>query len=274
MDERFRDAKAQLATEGWCAIPDVLSPAETRHALDRLWAAAEANEKAGGRNVIPGLDPNESSVRILNLIQADEVFRQLIQHPTALEFVRAVLGPEFLISNFAANIARPGARSMALHSDQAIVAPEPWLAPWSVNVIWCLGDIRLENGATMYIPGSHLWRTLDDVPRDAATRLKAFEAKAGSIVVMEGRMWHTSGANITTDEDRPLAFAYYSRSFLRPQVNWNMLLSPDLQNSLSPQMRHWLGLEMGANGEFARRILGLGEQKQINDALTEETARA
>jgi len=25
-----------------------------------------------------------------------------------------------------------------------------------------------------------------------------FEAKAGSIVVMEGRLWHTSGANITS----------------------------------------------------------------------------
>jgi len=39
--------------------------------------------------------------------------------------VRLLLGPEFLISNFTANIARPGSKSMALHSDLSFVLPEP-----------------------------------------------------------------------------------------------------------------------------------------------------
>jgi ectoine hydroxylase-related dioxygenase (phytanoyl-CoA dioxygenase family) len=258
-----------LAQEGWCVVPDVLTPAETGHALERLWAAAEATRKVAGGNAIQGLDPNEHSVRVFNLLQSDEVFRQLIQHPTALAFVREVLGPDFMISNFSANIARPGARSMALHSDQAIVAPEPWVQPWSVNIIWCFGDIRFENGATLYVPGSNKWRTRDDVPATARERLRAFEAKAGSIIVMEGRMWHTSGANITENEDRPLAFAYYSRSFLRPQVNWNAALPAELQAALSPQLRHWLGLEVTGNNEFAIPILGLGAHEEIDEVLTE-----
>jgi hypothetical protein len=250
----FAAAKAQLAEEGWCVIPEVLSPAQTGRALDRLWATVEANDRTGATPVIPGLDPNAQNVRVYNLIQSDAVFRELIQHETALEFVREVLGPDFLISNFTANIARPGARSMAMHSDQSLVAPEPWLAPWSVNIIWCLSDASFENGATMFVPGSQNWHSHAQVPADAPSRLRAFEAKAGSIVVMEGRVWHTSGANITASDDRALAFGYYSKAFLRPQTNWNVTLPAELQAQLSPDMRHWLALEATANRALATHL--------------------
>ena len=42
--------------------------------------------------------------------------------------------------------------------------PEPWTAPLSCNVIWCLTDVRGDNGATLHIPGSHEYRTRADVP--------------------------------------------------------------------------------------------------------------
>src|SRR5262249_2655123 len=154
---------------------------------------------------------------------------ELIAHPAAVEMVRSLLGEPFLISNFTANIARPGSRSMALHSDQSLVVPEPWLAPGAMNIIWGLTDVTFENGATLFVPGSHRWTTRAEVPADADRRLKPFEAKAGDFVAMEGRLWHTSGANITADQDRALLFGYYTRPFLRPQVNWNAALSAATQ---------------------------------------------
>ena len=245
-EEPAEAARRQLSTEGWCVLPDVLAPDRSTEILARLWAAAEASRRQGVSTFMPILDPNESNVRVFFLLEHDPVFRELIQHPAALSLVRALLG-DFMISNFTANIARPGSRSMALHSDQSLVVPGPWLAPWSINIIWCLTDVTFENGATLFIPGSHLWRSVEDVPADAASRLIPFEAKAGSIIAMDGRVWHTSGANITADQDRALLFGYYSKPFLRPQVNWNACLSADTQKSLSPQMRHWLGLGVHAN---------------------------
>jgi ectoine hydroxylase-related dioxygenase (phytanoyl-CoA dioxygenase family) len=240
-------AKAQLEQDGWCALPGVLDPARTQDALDRLWAAAREFERRGGTTHMPVLDPNPSNVRVFYLLELDAIFRELIQHPLAIEMVRAMLGPAFLISNFTANIARPGSKSMALHSDQSLVVPEPWLAPWAVNIIWCLSDVSFENGATLYVPGSHLWRSRAEVPADAVRRLKPFEASAGSFLVMDGRMWHTSGANITANQDRAMAFAYYTVPFLRSQVNWNAALSAETKASLSPQMQDWLGLGVTAN---------------------------
>jgi ectoine hydroxylase-related dioxygenase (phytanoyl-CoA dioxygenase family) len=245
-------AKLQLKDEGWCVLPDVLDAGRAAHVVDRLWAAEAESRRRGVSTFMPVLDPNPSNVRVFYLLELDPLFRELIQHPVAVDMVQSLLGETFLISNFTANIARPGSKSMALHSDQSLVVPEPWVQPWAMNIIWCLSDVSFENGATLFVPGSHRWETRADIPSDAHKRLRPFEAKAGSILAMEGRIWHTSGANITRDQDRALLFGYYTKPFLRPQVNWNAGLSPETQSSLSPRMRQWLGLDVTANtGETA-----------------------
>ena len=146
--------------------------------------------------VMDGLNSIQLSKGGHNLLDIDPVFRELIRHPRALELVLSLLGEAFLISNFTANIARPGARSMPVHSDQALVTPEPWLHPWAMNVIWCLDDVHEGNGATRYVPGSPDYKSFDDVPADIDARSVAWEAPAGSIIAMDGRMWHTSGYSV------------------------------------------------------------------------------
>jgi ectoine hydroxylase-related dioxygenase (phytanoyl-CoA dioxygenase family) len=116
-----------------------------------------------------------------------------------------------------------------------------------MNIIWCLDDVHRDSGATLFMPGSHHIERRADLPDDLVERMIPFEAKAGSIVAMEGRLWHTSGANTTRDEERALLFGYYSRSFIRPQWNFNVGLSEQTKAGLSPELRRWLGLELGAN---------------------------
>ena len=244
-------ARTHLQEEGWCVVPDILNPDETAQVLSRLWKAKEASEKQGDPTRLEFLDPNASNVRVFYLMQLDEIFLDLIQHPTAIEMVKSVLGEDFLISNFTANIARPGSKSMGLHSDMALVVPDPWKEIWALNVIWCLTDMYFENGATLYIPGSNKWEYQSQIPKDARKLLKPFTAKAGSIVIMDGRVWHTSGENISK-EDRALLFGYYTAPFLRQQVNWTAKLDEATKENLSDDMRNWLGL--GINGNLGRAL--------------------
>src|SRR3954453_1331747 len=121
--------KAHLREHGWCVVPNVLSSAEADTIRERLWRAGEESERRGVPIRSIGLDPNEHNVRIFYLLELDPIFRELIQHPVAVELVTALLGPDFIISNFTANVALPGSQSMCIHSDQSIVLAEPWYQP-------------------------------------------------------------------------------------------------------------------------------------------------
>ena len=236
-----------LHRDGVTVIADVLTSTEAANALDALWGASDESQRRGVPAHIANLDPNASNVRVFNLIDLDPLFAQLIAHPTADAVLSALLGHDYIVSNFTANIARPGSQSMVVHSDLAAVMPEPWTTALTCNVIWCLSDIHADNGATLYIPGSHQYRILADLPADPITHMVPFEAAAGSIIVMEGRIWHTSGRNITTDQDRGLLFGYYTKPFLRPQWNFTATLHPDVQADLTPILRYRLGLDAALN---------------------------
>ncbi len=251
------DLKQQLTEQGFCIFPEVLTGAQLERARAGLQRGIEITRQVMGSTHIPTLDPNASSVRVNNLPAMDPVFLELLLRPDALQAVEAVLGSHYLISNFTANIALPGAGPMNLHSDQALVIPSPWVHPWAINIIWCLDDITEANGATRYLPGSHRYQSADQVPEDAFQQTLPFEAPAGSFIAMEGRLWHTSGQNSTEDQQRRMMFAYYSADFIRPQMNWSMTLPAEVQASLDDQARQLFGLSPAGNTRIGAELTRL-----------------
>lgn len=233
--------------EGVCVFPSVLSPDELGRVNAALAKGVDLSVQRSGSAHDARLDPNASNLRVYNLPAVDPVFIELLRRPDVLEAVREVLGPDILISNFTANIALPGSGSMNLHSDQALVMPPPWHHPWAVNVIWCLDDVDEENGATRYLPGSHRFERLEDVPANAMEQTVAITAPAGSFVVMEGRVWHTSGCNVSKDRQRRMLFGYYSVDFIRTQSNWNAALPAAVQDGMDEEMRGLFGLGPAGN---------------------------
>lgn len=259
IDDRLIDEsrRRQLRDEGFFVVPGVLRGAELETVRAALDAAVAETEARQGSAFDVRLDPNPSNKRVYNLPAASPVFVELLRHPAALAAARAVLGEAILVSNFTANVALPGSGSMNLHSDQALVVPPPWLHPWAMNVVWCLDDTDEENGATRYLPGSHRFTGFDEVPADAMERTVAFSAPAGSFIAMEGRLWHTSGRNVSRDRQRRAMFAYYATDFLRPQFNWNVGLPPAVQEGFDDELRALFGLGIAGNtrigGALTRR---------------------
>lgn len=234
--------------DGWAILPAVLIPEEVAAARAALVGAAEASEARGVPTRMDYLDPGGQNIRIYDLLAYHPVFIDLVTHPSVLPYVSAVFGGDLEISNFTANIALPGSRSMNAHNDQSTVMPEPWTTCYSMNAIWCLDDTDEANGSTRYLPGSHRFTCFAEVPDDPATGMVPFEAPAGSVILMDGRLWHTSGANTTPDRERALAFAFYTRSFLRHQNNWGRSLPREVKQQLTPQLKEWLGLGSGNIG--------------------------
>ena len=122
---------------------------------------------------MPELDPNASNVRVFYLLELDAIFRELIQHPAAVDMVREVVGRDFMISNFTAEhrpagVEVDGAPFGPLSGD----AVEPWIrTPWSVNIIWCLSDACVREWRHPIHPRQpSLAYTRADVPPDANAR--------------------------------------------------------------------------------------------------------
>jgi ectoine hydroxylase-related dioxygenase (phytanoyl-CoA dioxygenase family) len=148
-----------------------------------------------------------------------------------------------LLSNYSANIQGPGAGSMLLHSDQGYIA-EPWPdEALAVNVGWMVDDFTDATGATRYVPGSH--HAAGSPDPDETYETVALEGPAGSMLIIDGRVWHTSGANRTEDRYRAAIFGYYTVPWIRQQLNWRELLDPEIAARCSQEFLFLIGYATG-----------------------------
>jgi len=237
-----------IAEYGLTIVPEVLSGDGLKRARGALYRAAESDQ-ARGREQKFGLDyaHDETNQRVWNVLSRDPVFEDLAFHATAVAYVKAVLGWPALLGNISANITGPGGGEMVLHADQIFV-PEPWASePQGLNAAWCLDDFTETNGATRFVPGSH---KLNRAPRpeDAEAQTVPMEAPAGSVVVFESRVWHKTGHNRTSSEQRAGVFAWYTKPIYRTQENWFLSLRPEVRQFASEEALVLLGYKTAGLG--------------------------
>jgi ectoine hydroxylase-related dioxygenase (phytanoyl-CoA dioxygenase family) len=237
-----------LAEFGLTIVPDVLTADALKRTREALYRAAES-DRARSREQKFGLDyaHDDTNQRVWNVLSRDPLFEDLAFHATAVEYVKAVLGWPALLGNISANITGPGGGEMVLHADQIFV-PEPWpAAPQGLNVAWCLDDFTAANGATRFAPGSH---RLNRAPRpdEAGIETVPMEASAGSIIVLESRVWHKTGHNRTDAERRAGVFAWYTKPIYRTQENWFLSLRPDVRQFASDEALVLLGYKTAGLG--------------------------
>ena len=240
MDEQQRK---QLDEQGYLIFKNVLSPAEIKTILTRLeelWA--EEGDHAGEENYI------EAGVRRLaNLANKGEIFRNLYAHPQVLEVIEAVMGPEVRVAMVNARDVPPhtGVR-MPFHmdSDKGLVRDEKGYN--AATAIWMLDEFTVANGATAFVPGSHL---LAKSPKQVLTDLNAshpeeivIKGEPGDVLVFNGHCWHAGRPN-ETDGHRRAVLIHYLRSDVPRPENRRQHLDSDQAAVLSPRERELLGLD-------------------------------
>ena len=237
--------RRQLDEQGYLIFKQVLSPAEIENILARLedlWATE--GDLAGEENYI------EVGVRRLaNLANKGEIFRGLYAHPRVLEVIEAVMGPEIRASMVNARDVPPrtGVRmSFHMDSDKGRVRDEKGYG--AATAIWMLDEFSLANGATAFLPGSHL---LGKSPREVLPDLKAshpeeivIEGQPGDVLVFNGHCWHAGRPN-ETDGHRRAVLVHYLRADVPRPENRRQHLDSDRAAALSPRERELLGLDDG-----------------------------
>ncbi len=243
----IRLLRRDLATWGYCLIEDGLSKTQCDRFRERLLEQAAGERAAGIAMMAP------SGQYVHTLINKGACFVGCIeQNPEAVQagpvieqLMDETLGKGWICHSFLANGADPGGYPQGLHMDQGPLLP--WVtveAPALVNTMFIPQDVNEDNGGTLVIPGSHQriaaagsGGKLGELP--PAINL---EARAGTIMVFDGRLLHGTGAN-RTDHPRYVATMSNVKSWMRTQENWVISVAPDVLEDASPTLQHRLGLQ-------------------------------
>ena len=119
---------------------------------------------------------------------------------------------------------RPGARDQALHRDDVIhhvyhkAVAEHHIGRDAGIGFFVAGTKTMKaNGATRFIPGSHLWDYSEGPPKEEQTFYAELEPGDG-FMILSG-CFHGRSANTTADDERLVYSTFFTRGWLRQEEN-------------------------------------------------------
>ena len=193
----------QLLSQGYCYMEDVIPPERLeslRSSVARdVWSNSVLDRPTG---YVPGF------------LRFNQAIAPYVADQRILGLAESLFGQHVRISMLTGTVNAPGIPRGALHADwpynqtgaARIPAPYPDLV-MHLTTMWMLTDFTEENGATIIVPKSH---RRPDHPRkggmfEADPMLpqadeKRLVGKAGTVAVMDSRLWHAVAPNVSADE--------------------------------------------------------------------------
>ena len=253
---------------GYALIEDGMSKDQCASFIERLLDQAKGEKLAGVNSITP------SGQYVHTLINKGEIFRGCIeQDPSFVQaglliesFLNETLGQGWICHSFLANGAEKGYYPQVLHLDQSPLSP--WIteeAPALVNTLYIPQDVNEVNGGTLIIPGSHK-NIIKAGSNGEVGKLPPainLEARAGTIMLFDGRLLHGTGVN-HTDEIRFVAAMSNVKSWMRSQENWIISVDPKIIESASPKLLHRMGMQAATYGGTIEGF-GMGASGKVNE---------
>jgi hypothetical protein len=195
------DAARQLLDLGFVVLPGPVIPggwARLSKAYDRAMATAD-----------PADVSIRSSTRVHDFVNRGPEFDGLYIYRPLLAACCRVIGRPFKLSTMLARTLEPGTLSQPPHVDVQRDA-DGWPL---VGFIVMVDEFDAANGATRFVPGSHLWPR---VPNELTNATGADDGvlacgPAGSVIIFNGSVWHGHAANRSTKRRRSIQGAFIPR---------------------------------------------------------------
>lgn len=216
----------ELDASGFTVIPGPVPAAD----LPRLSAAYDA--------AMAGAAPQDvkvgsSTTRVRDFVNRGPEFDSLYLSLPVLKACCRIINQPFRLSTMHARTVRPGLPAQDLHVDFA----RDSLGWTMVGFIFMVDEFRAENGATRFVPGSHLWSA---VPPDLTGQVLAC-GPAGSMIVFNGSVWHGHTANRSGRPRRSLQGAYIRRDAESGESLAARML-PETLSRIGPLAMYLLGI--------------------------------
>jgi ectoine hydroxylase-related dioxygenase (phytanoyl-CoA dioxygenase family) len=231
-------ALSALDETGFVAIEDVVDASFLDRVRKAMYRAEDRVIGSIGRDrVIAAGDGGV--VRLM--MDTDPVFFEFLTIPEVLAVVDRAVAPTAILRLQNGLILRPAKESLVnifgskFHQDFPFVLNGYRV---SINLMFAIDDYHAENGATLVIPGSHQILIDPDTidPQDAV----AVTCPSGSMILFDSTLWHCAGKN-HTDRDRLAINHQFTRSWIKPQMDYVRALGDDVVQSLPDRSQQLLG---------------------------------
>jgi hypothetical protein len=201
--KNLEDAVRHVQVDGWCVVEEIIP-------VDKVDAVRESVEATVAVYRRP--DAPEGIGFVPGVISVNQSFAPYVADRYLLRLVEALLGEHVRISFTSAIVNYPGNKRGEWHADWPfnqrnaghIPAPYPD-AVIHLTTLWILSPFTTENGGTLIVPGSH-HTTTNPTGNNGVDPLGSYPAEthvtgpAGSVLVMDSRLWHATAPNCS---DRP-----------------------------------------------------------------------
>lgn len=220
----------EVQEQGFTIVPTVFSAEEVRRLKAALHEVLTSEAARRGRE--------EQEVQFAyNLTNKHPLFREAIQTPLLIALMEALLGTDCVLGSLNARTSFPGATAQGLHRDLDFTVHVP--VPTFCNSVWMLDDFTAENGATRFVPGSHVRPSGPPGGMEDPPDTRAVTGTAGSMMIFDARLWHGGGAN-RSSTPRYAMHGFFCRSWMKPQHDHTRSLDREVVEQASPLLlRLW-----------------------------------
>ena len=232
------DALQLLDTEGFVVLPGPLAP-------DGVRALQAAYDTALNTAAPDDVHKGRTSTRVTDFVNRDPIFDAIYTWPPALDAARSVVRAPFRLSAFHARSLHSGAPAEELHVD---VPPTSDAWPM-LGLIVMVDAFGADNGATRFIPGSHLHVEAQTFRADLSAPQpdEIFACgPAGSVILFNASTWHSHTGNTSAFPRRSLQATFIPMTG-RPATDFGARMRPEVRARLTDTAREILGL----NSDFS-----------------------
>jgi len=213
---------------GYCLIEEALSKEQLSTIRTRVVEQAAGERLAGvGFHYAGGAGTGKTTQAtqfIPCLVNKGDCFQGFMEHnpevvqsgPLIEQLLNETVGSDFIITSFLSIIASQGGHPQSLHQDSSEQLQTG--APLLCNHLVFLDDVNYFNGSTMIVPRSHniLSESGSHRPVQQLPPAISLEAKAGTIMMMDGRTLHGTGIN-QTEKPRHILVMACVKPWMRAQ---------------------------------------------------------
>lgn len=225
-------ARAALKTLGYTVIPGPV-------AVEELGAVADAYDTAVSAAAGDDMRVGSTSTRVVDFVNRGPLFDSLYIYPPLLDAAALTVGQAFKLSSLHARTLRPGSTALDIHVDVERGSTDGPL----LGFIFMVDDFTSANGATHFIPGSHLWSNSPARPHgeEYVAQLVPACGPAGSLLMFNGSTWHGQGINSSDRPRRSLQGAFIPRSG-RAMTDFSGRMGPETRARLGDTARQVLAI--------------------------------